>query len=159
MIKNRRGKKAKLLKELEENPIIERACKKIGVSRATYYRWRDMDPDFAYEADLAIVRGRDRMNDFVESKLIENIQANDFRSIALWLTHNKKLYRPPTIRLYANENNRQRSDLEALQRLLDELIDHVGLDAAMQLGGFDPSVFRAKVRKELEEQRNRSDEL
>lgn len=159
MIKNRRGKKAKFLKELEETPLVTRVCQKLGISRATFYRWCAEDADFAREVAVAVNKGRDRMNDFAESKLIENIQANDYRAIAYWLSHNKKLYRPPTIRVYADENSRQKADLEVLQGLFDELMNHVGLDAAMQLAGFDPEIFRAKVRKELEEQRNRSDEL
>ena len=159
MARNKRSDKRKLLKELEENHLVTRACKKLNIPRATYYRWLEDDPTFKIKVEKAQDKGRDKVVDFTEAKLIENVSKGNQQAITYLLSHNAKRYRPPTIRVYAEENNRQKADLEALQGLLDELIDRIGLDAAMRLAGFEPDVFRAKVRKELEDQRNRTDEL
>lgn len=159
MIKNRRGKKAKFLKELEEYPLVELACRKVGISRATFYRWREQDYDFKVEVQQAEERSRSKVNDLAESKLLENVKNNDYRSIVYWLAHNNRRYRPPTVRLYADENNQQRTELETLKRLLNELVDHIGVDAALRIAGEDPEVFKAKIKKQLEDQRQQSDGL
>lgn len=71
--KNR--KKALLLREFEEMPMIQQACRKVGIARSTYYRWCEQDREFLHRAEYAQGKGRDRLNDIVESKLLENIQA------------------------------------------------------------------------------------
>ncbi len=159
MIKNRRGKKNKLIRELEEYPLIERACKKMNISKATFYRWLDEDPEFKHDVEIAQDKGRAKLNDFAESKLLENIKANVHPAIVYWLRHNSKRYRPHAIRLYLEENTKQRKDIGRLQLILDELIDHVGIDEALRIAGHDPVKFRTKIKKELEELRKRSDEL
>jgi hypothetical protein len=46
--------KTKLLAELKLTPIIQVACKKANIGRATYYRWRKEDLGFAASADEAL---------------------------------------------------------------------------------------------------------
>lgn len=88
---NRRNSK-KILDLLKENPNIQRACKKSGIVRSTLYRWMGNDIDFRNEVRDAQEIGQDTMNDFVEAKLIENINSGNPRSIEFYLRHNNPKY-------------------------------------------------------------------
>ena len=35
-----------IIKQLKKTPIVQLACEKTGVGRATYYRWRKVDKRF-----------------------------------------------------------------------------------------------------------------
>jgi len=76
--------KNSLIEQLKEMPILQFAFKKIGVSRASYYRWRK-DPKFAKEADAAIAEGEALITDLSESQLISLIRDRNFPSLQLWL--------------------------------------------------------------------------
>lgn len=84
--------KAKLLEILNETPLIQPACQKAGVSRATYYRWRKEDKNFKKKSDEAINQGRLLINDLAESKLISQIKNENMTAIIYWLKHNHKNY-------------------------------------------------------------------
>lgn len=90
--KEKRRKQAQIVKELENNPLIERACKKTGIARSSFYRWCEADPAFKEEAEAAIAIGREKMNDFAESKLLEAINSGNIQGIRYWLHHNSKRY-------------------------------------------------------------------
>jgi len=159
MTKNKRSKKASFIKELEDHPLVERACRKVGVSRATYYRWRQEDSVFRMDVEIAQERGRDKLTDFAESKLLELMNNSHYPSIVYWLSRNSKRYRPQAIKLYVEENDQQRADLQKLQRLFDELVGLVGVEALMKAAVPDPESFKTRIRKEIKDQRKRSDEL
>lgn len=95
-MKARSRKQKQLLNELEDNPLIERACKKVGIARSTFYRWCESDTSFRNASEQAQQKGRGKLNDFVESKLLENVNSNHYQSIALWLRHNTARYQLPT---------------------------------------------------------------
>jgi len=80
-----------LLDRLKETPIIEFACKKIGIGRATYYRWRE-DKEFAKSANEAIAEGEAFITDMSESQLISMIRDRNFQAIQLWLRHHHAKY-------------------------------------------------------------------
>lgn len=87
--------KLALINELEDNPIIEIACKKAGVSRATYYRWIKDDKDFKYDANYAQKHGVDKVNDAVESTLINlAIKDRSLGAIKFWLENRHPGFRP-----------------------------------------------------------------
>jgi hypothetical protein len=88
----RENKKSKLLAELEENPLVTRACSKVKVHRSTFYRWCTDDKHFKDEAIKAIEKGRNKVNDFVESKLLESIGSGSVQAMKFWLTNNAKQY-------------------------------------------------------------------
>lgn len=159
MARKTRDKKVRLLKELEENPLVTRACSRLKISRATFYRWRDQDPAFREMVAIAIERGRDKISDFAESKLYENVSNNNQQAISFVLRHNSKKYRPHAIRLYLEENLRHKGEIRSMQRLLDELINLIGVDEAIRIAGHDPEEFKASVRKELKEQFKKENEL
>lgn len=87
-----KDKKKQLLIELENNPLIERACKKVDIARSTFYRWCEIDVNFKSVAKEAQGVGRAKMNDFVESKLLESISSGSVQAMRFWLVHNNKLY-------------------------------------------------------------------
>ena len=76
---------------LKEMPIVQIACKKVGVGRTTYYRWRE-NKKFAKEADVAIAEGEAFITDMSESQLISLIRDRNFQALQLWLRHHHPKY-------------------------------------------------------------------
>lgn len=85
--------RARLLTELKLTPIVQVACKKANVGRATYYRWRK-DPDFAAAADEALEHSSALINDMAESQLISAIKDKNMTAIIFWLKNHHKVYAP-----------------------------------------------------------------
>jgi hypothetical protein len=92
IIDRQMAEKTALLDILKEMPIIQVACKKAGVSRATYYRWRNEDQEFAQASTSALKEGVDFINDMSESQIIQLIKEKRLPAIALWLKHNNPRY-------------------------------------------------------------------
>jgi len=80
--------KERLLGHLKAVPIIEVACKKSNIARATYYRWRNEDKDFQRMADDALDEGIKLISDITESQLISLIKEKKFQAVQFWLRHN-----------------------------------------------------------------------
>lgn len=85
--------KEALIKQLKSTPVVEVACKKVGIGRASYYRWRKEDPEFSEMADEALFSGKNLINDLAESQLIRAIQEGNMTSIIFWLKHHHNDYR------------------------------------------------------------------
>lgn len=83
-----------LLMQLKKTPIVQVACERTGISRATYYRWRKDDPEFADKADIAIDEGLNLINDMAESQLISAIKDRNLTGIIFWLKNHHKNYSP-----------------------------------------------------------------
>jgi len=80
-----------LLQKLKQTPIIQVACQKVGVSRATFYRWKKSDRKFREAAEIAIEEGTNLINDMAESQLVSAIKDKNLTSIIFWLkTHHPK---------------------------------------------------------------------
>lgn len=88
------ARKGLLLIQFKKTPIVQVACEKTGVSRATYYRWRKEDPEFADNADIAIDEGLNLINDMAESQLISAIKDRNLTGIIFWLKNHHKNYSP-----------------------------------------------------------------
>lgn len=84
--------KLDVLEHLKSTPIVQVACQKAGVSRATYYRWREEDPDFKKKSDIALSEGVEMINDLCESQLIKNIKDGNPTSIFYWLNNHHPSY-------------------------------------------------------------------
>ncbi len=84
--------KEALCNQLKKTPIIQLACEKTGLGRATYYRWRKEDNKFAKEADEALQEGVSLMNDMAESQLLSAIKDQNLTAIIFWLKHRHKSY-------------------------------------------------------------------
>ncbi len=83
-----------LIEQIKKTPVIQVACEKVGVSRATYYRWRKSDPKFADKADIALNEGSQMINDMAESQLISAIKEGNLTGIIFWLKNHHKQYSP-----------------------------------------------------------------
>jgi len=81
-----------LIEKLEKTPVIQIVCQQTGIGRATYYRWRKNDKEFAKTADIAIEEGNKLINDMAESQIISGIQEKDMRAIIFWLRSHHPVY-------------------------------------------------------------------
>ncbi|MCL5797350.1 MAG: hypothetical protein M1366_00925 [Patescibacteria group bacterium] len=93
-IKKRQNKeKSLLISQLKRVPVVQLACEKTSVSRATYYRWYKNDPEFAKQADEALNEGASLINDLAETQLISLIRDRNLGSVVFWLKSHHPSYR------------------------------------------------------------------
>jgi hypothetical protein len=93
-IQNRQDQnKEKILDHLRKAPIVQVACDRAGVSRATYYRWRKEDEDFLNDSDDALAFGRRFISDMAESQLISAIKDQNMTAIIFWLKNHDPSYK------------------------------------------------------------------
>ncbi len=85
----------KFLQALREMPIVEYACKKAGIGRTSYYRWRREDAAFAQSNNEALRHGIEFINDMSEMQMIQLIKEKKMPAIALWLRNNSSRYGAP----------------------------------------------------------------
>lgn len=81
-----------LLEQLKKTPIVQVSCEKVGIGRATFYRWKQEDQDFATKADEALVEGSALVNDVAESQLMSAIRDKNLTAIIFWLRHHHPNY-------------------------------------------------------------------
>lgn len=92
-IEKRQSKnKGQLLEILKKTPIVQIACEKAGVGRATYYRWRKEDAEFSQQSDQALLDGSLLINDMAESQLMSAIKEKNMTAIIFWLKHHHSAY-------------------------------------------------------------------
>ena len=139
-----KNNKKKVLELLEENPNLLRACKKTGIARSTLYRWMESDSFFRDAVRDAQEIGQDTMNDYIESKLIENARNGIPRSIEFYLRHNNTKY----------ASNRVEADYLDKRGVGRTTYMPVGVDGmyySEELKIIDNLVERLTIRRELEE--------
>jgi hypothetical protein len=110
--------KDKFLEVLESTPIIQVACEKSGISRTTYYRWAQEDPEFALLADQKRNLGVDLVNDYAESNVLNGIKKGDPGYTKYWLSsrhkeYRRQLYNKATVDLLREEIDREMAEKEA----------------------------------------------
>lgn len=81
-----------ILEQLKKTPIVQIGCEKTGVSRATYYRWRKEDKEFAKRADESLQEGNLLINDMAESQLLSAVRDKNMTGIIFWLKHHHPAY-------------------------------------------------------------------
>ena len=81
-----------IIKKLKQTPIVQIVCERVGIGRASYYRWRKEYSKFKKETDEAIIEGLLLVNDMAESQLISAIKDKNLTSIMFWLRHHHKTY-------------------------------------------------------------------
>lgn len=74
-----------IIEQLKKAPIVQLACEKTGVPRATFYRWRQKEVKFAAAVDAAVESGTAIINDLAESQLIAAIQNGQIAAMIFWL--------------------------------------------------------------------------
>lgn len=92
ILKRQTKEKELLLEQLKKTPIVQVACEKLGIGRATYYRWRKEDHTFAKQATDALLLGASLINDLAESQLITAIKNQNLTAIIFWLKHHHPDY-------------------------------------------------------------------
>lgn len=111
-----------VIEKLKTTPVVQIACKKAGISRATFYRWKKDDEIFSKEADTALEEGSALINDMAESQLLNAIRDQNMTAIIFWLKHHHKTY---TTRVEISSTNREidalKPDQEKLVRKALEL--------------------------------------
>lgn len=126
MIEKRQTRqKTELFELFKKTPIVQIACEKVGVGRATYYRWRKDDKEFANAADEALVQGAHLINDMAESQLISAIREKNMTAIIYWLKHRHPAY---ATRVELSVNKPQSEELTPEQeQLVREALQRAGL--------------------------------
>jgi ABC-type Fe3+ transport system substrate-binding protein len=125
-----------LIEQLKKTPIIQVACEKTGIGRATYYRWKKEDEEFSAKADEALSEGSSLVSDIAESQLMSAIKDKNLTAIIFWLKHHHPAYATKV-----EVNARLRADNEVLTPEQEVLVTR-----ALKLASLLPDV------KELEEE-------
>jgi hypothetical protein len=86
--------KQKLLEYLTESGNVSYSCKRAGISRETYYEWKDADRVFAHDAETAVDYGKSFVNDLAHTQLILNIQKGDMQAVRFQLMNCHPDYQP-----------------------------------------------------------------
>lgn len=81
-----------VIEKLKKTPIVQFACEKVGIGRATFYRWKKDDKDFAGEVEEALREGSLLVNDIAESQLMSAIKEKNITAIIFWLKHHHPNY-------------------------------------------------------------------
>lgn len=98
--------KKQLVKKLEDVRMVQIACRHVGISRATYYRWRTDDPVFAEKCDEAIRMATEMISDLAESHIVAGVKNGDIGLAKYWLQHHHKDYKQPAkVQLEQKETN------------------------------------------------------
>lgn len=88
----KKKQKDALLENIKKIPIVQLACQKVDIGRATFYRWKKEDKKFGDEIDEAMTSGISIINDMAESKLIGAIKEGHMTGIIYWLKHHHPAY-------------------------------------------------------------------
>lgn len=86
--------KSKLIEILSETPFIGYACKKVGIARATFYRWMKDNLEFKKQIEKALKDGRESMCEIAESMVLKKGREGDLRANIFILQNNDKRYTP-----------------------------------------------------------------
>ncbi len=87
IVKRQQKDKEAVIENLKRMPIIEIACNKSGVSRATFYRWKEQDSVFSQAVDKAQEEGEALIRDVAVSKIIKGINEDNLTAAMYWLNH------------------------------------------------------------------------
>ncbi|GEM_PF-430106 len=118
-IEKRQNKnKDKLLEILKKTPIVQIACERIGVSRASYYRWRKENVEFAKKSDQALFDGSLLVNDMAESYLINAIKEKNMTAIIFWLKSHHPAYTTSIELTSGTDKSLSQTEIEILFELL-----------------------------------------
>lgn len=89
-VRQNKLKKA-LLEQLKRTPTIETSCQKVGIGRATVYRWMRASKKFEKQVEESLTEGRTFMSDVAETQLFSLIGEKKIEAIRLYLsTHNTR---------------------------------------------------------------------
>ncbi len=111
--------KRKVLKELENIPIISVAAKAAGVSRQTVYRWLEEDGEFRDAFHKSKRFGTNHINDMSESQVVSLIQQQKWVAVKYWLKNHHPNYKePPEIKPSRNSEEMTAEEVETMNNML-----------------------------------------
>jgi len=117
--------KNSLIEQLKEMPILQISLKKVGISRASYYRWRK-DQKFAKEVDAAIAEGEELITDLSQSQLVSLIRDRNFPALQLWLKAHHPKY-SNRVELTGNLNIKEEPLTPEQEELVEKALGLAGL--------------------------------
>lgn len=137
----------KLLTELERTGIPLTACSKVGVSRSTYYRWRQENITFKLMTDEAIRVGRENITDLAESKLVKNISAGNQRAIEFQLRHNDPRYRYFSQLEFAKmlDDRPEEPEKSRLQTFIEVIFDSIEISLDKRYSDREPDDYTMEL--------------
>lgn len=92
-IETRQNKlKQAFLEQLKKTPTIETSCQKVGIARATVYRWIKVSKKFEIKVDESLNEGRTFMADIAENQLFSLIGDKDISAIRMYLSTHSSRY-------------------------------------------------------------------
>lgn len=123
-----------LIEQLTKTPIIQIACEKLGVGRATYYRWRKEDQEFTQKADQALEEGKLLVNDMAESQLLSAIRDQNMTAIIFWLKNNHPTY-ANRVEITAKLSHQNEKLTEEQEKLISKALQLAALAPAKEAEG------------------------
>lgn len=124
--KRKSRNKEQILEFLKKTPIVQIACEKSGVGRASYYRWRKEDPEFATASDQALLDGSLLVNDMAESQLMSAIKDKNMTGIIFWLKHHHPAY-ATRVEITATNKNQEINLTDEQKDLLNKALEMAAL--------------------------------
>jgi len=115
-----------LIGQLKKTPIVQMACERVGIGRASYYRWRKEDGEFKKATDEAILEGEMLITDMSESQLISLIRDRNFSAIQLWLRHHHPKY-TNKVEVTGNLNVKEEPLTPEQEKLVEKALKLAGL--------------------------------
>lgn len=114
--------KQRLIEQIKKTPIVQIACEKTGICRASYYRWLKSDTGFREATELALEEGTELVNEMAESQLISAIRDQNLTAIIFWLKSRHKAFKTRVelsgqIKTETELNDEQRQIMEQALRL------------------------------------------
>lgn len=86
--------KEKIINELKGYPCVSAVCLRVGINRATYYRWLQNDIEFKRKVSAALEDGVFKFNGIGESHILNGVQEGNMTSVIFWLKRRHESYMP-----------------------------------------------------------------
>ncbi len=139
------------LDELRRMPIIHSACEKAGISRQTYYRWVEANPDFKKEVGIAMSEGADKVDDISNSQLFKALNDGELRAIFYWNEKHSDRIHKTANKLQGKTDNLSTEDIVKLatKNIFEELQVGNVRDSKYVLSNNDPVYYsstKAKIK-------------
>lgn len=97
--------KEDVIELLKTTPSIYVTCRKLGLGRATYYRWLESDPAFAQACQESIKEGLFEMHGIAEQSVLDKVRDGEWQATTYWLRKRHPDFMPITRAELINDSN------------------------------------------------------
>ena len=126
MVENKEKTKEELIEQFKKlKGNISVACKVIGISRRTYYNWKEEDEKFRKKAEEELVEQKFEMDDYAEGMLYKHIKEGNIASLIFYLKTRQPSYRLK-LKLEGQIDISRKLNYEE-KELLKKALEHGGL--------------------------------